>query len=95
METTITLEWEKIDNISTYVLQYYHNSGTTKENVNSTAGPSVTLEITGLTAGTKYNFTIITQHEGATSTGYSVEAATSKQDRKDHFKDFLFVKTTL
>lgn len=94
-ETNITLRWEKVDNISTYMLQYAHNGSMKEENVNSSAEASVTHDITGLTAGTKYNFTITTQLEGATSTGYSVEAVTSKQDWTYHFKDFLFVKTKL
>lgn len=94
-ETNITLGWEKVNNIPTYTLQYDLNGSTKKESVNSSAGTSITHEIAGLTAGTKYNFTIFTQSEGATSTGYSVEAVTSKQDRIYHFKEFLFVKCKL
>lgn len=92
-ETTITLKWEKVDNISTYALQYHHNGSMKEENVNSSAGAPITHVIAGLTAGTKYKFTIVTQLEGATSTGYSVKAVTSKQDQTYHFKAFLFVKT--
>lgn len=95
METAITLKWEKVDNISTYALHYNHNGSMKEENVNSSTAESITHVIAGLTAGTKYKFTIITQLEGATSTGYSVEAVTSKQDQMYHFKAFLFVKTKL
>lgn len=84
-ETNITLKWEKVDNISTYILQYDHKGSMNKENVSSSAGVSITHEIAGLTAGTKYNFTIITQLEGATSSGYSVEAVTSKPGWIYHF----------
>lgn len=89
-ETNITLKWEKVDNISTYMLQYDHSGSVKEENVTSSAGASITHEIAGLTAGTKYNFTIITLLDGATSTGFSVEAITSKHDWIYHFKVFLF-----
>lgn len=94
-ETNITLKWEKVNNSSTYMLQYDHNGSMMMENVSSFAEGSIIHEIVGLTAGTKYNFTIITHLEGATSTGYSVEVVTSKQDWIYRFKDFLFVKTKL
>lgn len=94
-ETTITLKWEKVDNISIYTLYYHQNGSMKEENVNSSPEASITHVIARLTAGTKYKFTIITQLEGATSTGYSVEAVTSKQDRIYHFKAFLFVKMKL
>lgn len=94
-ETTITLKWKKVDNLSTYALYYHQNGSMKEETVNSSPGASITHVIAGLTAGTKYKFTIITQLEGATSTGYSVEAVTSKQDQIYHFKAFLFVKTKL
>lgn len=94
-ETTITLKWEKVDNISTYALHYHQNGSMKEENATSSPGTSITHVIARLTAATKYKFTIITQLEGATSTGYSVEAVTSKRDQIYHFKAFLFVKTKL
>lgn len=78
-DVSITLMWEKVQNISTYIVRYFHNSS--KEvNVNCTEGASITQEIPGLTPGTKYNFTIITVREESKSTGYTVKAVTSKQD---------------
>lgn len=94
-ETNITLKWEKVDDIPTYMLQYDLNGYMKKESVNSSTAGSVTHEIAGLTASTKYKFTIFTQLEGATSTGYSVEGVTSKQNWIYHFKDFPFVKCRL
>lgn len=76
---SITLKWEKVQNISTYILRYFHNSSK-EDNVNSTEGASITHEILNLTPGTKYNFTIITVREESESTGYTVKAVTSKQD---------------
>ncbi|XP_056885193.1 receptor-type tyrosine-protein phosphatase H-like isoform X4 [Takifugu flavidus] len=74
-DVSITLMWEKVQNISTYIVRYFHNSS--KEvNVNCTEGASITHEISGLTPGTKYNFTIITVREESKSTGYTVKAVT-------------------
>lgn len=78
-EISITLKWEKVQNSSTYMLQYEHN-GTIKQDITSTAGAWVTHEISDLTPGTKYNFTIITKFEGSESPGYTLEAVTSKRD---------------
>lgn len=75
-ETSVTLSWEKVNNISTYILEYDHNR--TAVNVNNTAGASITHKISDLTPGTKYNFTIFTVLEGVSSSGYTVEAITSK-----------------
>ncbi|TNN03931.1 hypothetical protein fugu_000960 [Takifugu bimaculatus] len=74
-DVSITLMWEKVQNISTYIVRYFHNSS--KEvNVNCTEGASITHEISGLTPATKYNFTIITVREESKSTGYTVKAVT-------------------
>lgn len=75
-DVSITLRWEKVQNISTYILRYGHNSSI---DVNSTEGAWITHEISNLAAGTKYNFTIITVREESESTGYTVKAVTSKQ----------------
>lgn len=87
-ETSITLKWKKVDTVSTYILKY---NSTKEENVNSPVGESVTHEISNLTPGTKYNFTIITKFEDFESTGYSVEAVTSKRVQANHSIAFLFV----
>lgn len=80
-EISITLKWEKVQNNSTYILWYGHN-GSIKDDINNTVEAWVTHEVSGLTPGTKYNFTIITKFEGSESPGYTVEAVTSKRDWK-------------
>lgn len=76
-DVSITLKWEKVQNISTYILRYGHNSSM---EVNRTEAESITQEIPGLTPSTKYNFTIITVRDESVSTGHTIEAVTSKQD---------------
>lgn len=76
---SITLMWDKVQNISTYIVRYGYNSSM-EDRVNRTEGASITHEISRLTPATKYNFTIITVREESESTGYTVKAVTSKQD---------------
>ncbi|KAK9530484.1 hypothetical protein VZT92_011980 [Zoarces viviparus] len=72
-ESSITLKWDTVANISSYFLQYNNRVDAisiTPQN------KSVTYEVYSLTAGTKYNFTLITRFEKVNSTGFSFNAVT-------------------
>ncbi|XP_044034999.1 receptor-type tyrosine-protein phosphatase H-like isoform X2 [Siniperca chuatsi] len=74
-ESSITLMWDKVNTISTYILQYDNNVSSIKGSV-SYQEASVTREVSSLAAGTKYNFTLITVFENVNSTGFSFNAVT-------------------
>ncbi|XP_077959782.1 receptor-type tyrosine-protein phosphatase H isoform X3 [Gasterosteus aculeatus] len=76
-ETSITLKWEKVDDISTYFLRSEAMTPMDVPINDTTGGSSVEYVVTSLTAGKKYSFTIITTFEGANSTGFSYEAVTA------------------
>ncbi|XP_054454958.1 receptor-type tyrosine-protein phosphatase H-like isoform X2 [Anoplopoma fimbria] len=84
-ETSITLKWDKVNNITTYFLQYDNNEDGQKEVfINATdEEPSVKHVVTPLTAGRKYNFTLITVFEGVNSTGYTFQAVTAPENVKN------------
>ena len=78
-DTSITLQWSKVNNISKYVLKFNHNQTTVtipdgSESVNHTVSP--------LMSGTQYNFTLLTLFEtsieNVTSSGENIIAATGK-----------------
>lgn len=72
-ETSITLTWDKVNNISSYALQYESKEDT----INAPhQDASVTLEVSPLQAGTQYDFTLITRFEKVNSTGFSFNAVT-------------------
>ncbi|XP_043959328.1 receptor-type tyrosine-protein phosphatase H-like isoform X7 [Gambusia affinis] len=72
--SSITLKWEKVNNISTYKLEY--DSGI--KNISGTAGETfVQHVVSNLTAGTKYNFTLFTVLNGVSSSGFNFYAATA------------------
>ncbi|XP_071319679.1 receptor-type tyrosine-protein phosphatase H-like isoform X2 [Trachinotus anak] len=74
--SSITFMWDKVGNISTYNLSF-NNDGHVKEQSSATyQEESVKYEVSSLTAGKKYSFTVITVFEGVNSTGYTFEAAT-------------------
>lgn len=78
-ENSITLMWNKVNNIPTYLLQYEDNGISKVENINaSDSGASVTHEVSPLTAGTKYSFTLFTVFEEVNSTGHPFQAVTGK-----------------
>ncbi|KAM8836534.1 receptor-type tyrosine-protein phosphatase H-like isoform 2-T2 [Spinachia spinachia] len=79
-ETSITLKWQKVDNISTYFLRYKENSSMEDLIMDTNGGLSVEHVVTPLSAGRKYNFTIVTTSEGANSTGYSLDAVTAPRN---------------
>ncbi|XP_062269980.1 receptor-type tyrosine-protein phosphatase H-like isoform X2 [Platichthys flesus] len=73
-ETSITLQWEKVGNILTYVLV------SSDGDINITAAMEdkpVTHVTSGLTNGTKYNFTLFTVSENDRSSGVSILAVTA------------------
>ena len=78
-ENSITLMWDKVNNIPTYLLQYEDKGSSKVENITaSDSGTSVTHEVSSLTAGTKYSFTLFTVFEEVNSTGYMFQAVTGK-----------------
>ncbi|XP_037610793.1 receptor-type tyrosine-protein phosphatase H-like isoform X2 [Sebastes umbrosus] len=94
-ESSITLKWDKVDNILTYILQY-HNNGSLKEDfiTASEEGSSVTHLVTPLSAGRKYNFTLITAFEGVNSTGHRFDAVTAPLNAVD-FKSLDQTETSI
>ncbi|XP_056286341.1 receptor-type tyrosine-protein phosphatase H-like isoform X2 [Pseudoliparis swirei] len=82
-DSSITLKWDKVNSISTYYLQYFNEGVSKEEFINETEGsPSVTHVVTPLTAGRKYNFTLITSQD-VNSTGYSFVAVTAPLNAED------------
>ncbi|KAM9424712.1 receptor-type tyrosine-protein phosphatase H-like isoform 2-T2 [Pholidichthys leucotaenia] len=65
-ETSITLEWEKVNDFTSYILQYDKNS----VNISNTQ-TSVKHTVPNLTPGTKYDFTLIAVFEGVNSAEYT------------------------
>uniref|UniRef100_A0A3Q1ASY7 protein-tyrosine-phosphatase n=1 Tax=Amphiprion ocellaris TaxID=80972 RepID=A0A3Q1ASY7_AMPOC len=83
-ETSITLKWDKVKDISVYILQYDENGKPRVENIGAPPlDASVEYEVYPLTAGTKYNFTLITVFEGVNSTGYNFTAVTAPRNAED------------
>ncbi|XP_061911796.1 receptor-type tyrosine-protein phosphatase H isoform X2 [Entelurus aequoreus] len=82
-ETSITLQWEKLNNISTYFLQYGLRGGVKEERVNAMSGQLLVKHVvTHLTAGRKYQFRLISEFMGANSSGYIFSAPTAPEDVK-------------
>ncbi|XP_059180532.1 receptor-type tyrosine-protein phosphatase H-like [Centropristis striata] len=76
-ESSITLMWDKVNNISTYVLQYDYNGSSIEVTCDTFYhNATVTRVVSLLNAGTKYRFTLITVFEKVNSTGFSFNAAT-------------------
>ncbi|XP_054906943.1 C-type mannose receptor 2-like [Poeciliopsis prolifica] len=75
-ETSITLQWNKINNSTSYVL---HFNGT-ETNITAPDGDGpVNHTVTSLTAGTRYTFTLFSVFENVRSSGVSIAAATGKE----------------
>lgn len=71
--------WDKVNNISNYILQYEKNGSFTMKIISvSHREASVTYDVSSLDAGKKYNFTLITEFEGVNSTGYRFSNVTGK-----------------
>ncbi|XP_053301824.1 uncharacterized protein LOC128460608 [Pleuronectes platessa] len=79
-ETSVTLHWKKVENILTYVLV----SSDGEINVNAEMGNEPVTHVTsGLTNGTKYNFTLFTVSENVRSSGVSISAFTAPSNAED------------
>lgn len=81
-ETTITLSWRLVDNITTYFLKYENNGNIQVDSINESSSeenPFITHVVSSLTSGKKYNFTLITTSDGQNSTGYSLATFTGKK----------------
>ncbi|XP_013877936.1 tenascin-R [Austrofundulus limnaeus] len=73
-ESSITLQWNKVNNNVSFVLQF-NNSDT---NISSPDGAeAVTHTVSRLTAGTKYTFTLFSVFEDVRSSGVSLTAVTA------------------
>ncbi|XP_041817971.1 receptor-type tyrosine-protein phosphatase H-like isoform X2 [Chelmon rostratus] len=83
-ETSITLVWDTVNNISTYFLQYDDNVSSKEESISvSHQEASVTHVVSSLTAGTKYSFKLTTVFAEVNSTGYTFEAVTAPVNAKE------------
>ena len=73
-ETSITLQWNKVDDILNYRLLFNGS----EINVTTSAGNQVEHTIPGLTSGTKYVFTLLAVYESVRSSGVTLSAVTGK-----------------
>ncbi|XP_077359355.1 receptor-type tyrosine-protein phosphatase H-like isoform X2 [Festucalex cinctus] len=82
-ETSITLKWDKVNNISTYFLLYDLDGSEKEESVNASAYQTyVTHVVARLFAGRRYRFRIITEFKGANSSGFVYFAPTAPVNAK-------------
>ncbi|XP_068610969.1 receptor-type tyrosine-protein phosphatase H-like [Brachionichthys hirsutus] len=82
-ESSITLEWNKVNNASTYILRYDHGGSLKSENISAShLEPRVTYEVSPLNAGTEYNFTLFTVVENVSSSGHTFQAVTAPENVK-------------
>ncbi|XP_062267959.1 receptor-type tyrosine-protein phosphatase H-like, partial [Platichthys flesus] len=80
-ETSVTLQWKKVENILTYVLV---SSDGLETNVTAEiANEPVTHVTSGLTNGTRYNFTLFTVSENVRSSGVSISSFTAPRNAED------------
>ncbi|XP_014834961.1 PREDICTED: receptor-type tyrosine-protein phosphatase H-like, partial [Poecilia mexicana] len=76
-ESSITLQWNKGDNSTSFVLQF----NGTETNISSPDGDGpVTHTVTSLTAGTRYTFILYSVFEGVRSSGVQLTAVTAPQN---------------
>ena len=74
-ETSVTLQWNKVENILTYTLV------SSKGEINITASEGdqqVNHTISGLSSGTEYDFSLFTVFETVRSSGVNLTAVTGK-----------------
>ncbi|KAM4536991.1 receptor-type tyrosine-protein phosphatase eta-like [Odontesthes bonariensis] len=76
-ETSITLQWNKVNNNVSFVLQL---NGTTLNIEAPNGNGTVTFTVSSLTAGTKYTFTLFSVFENVRSSGISITAVTAPQN---------------
>ncbi|KAK5606374.1 hypothetical protein CRENBAI_022214 [Crenichthys baileyi] len=76
-ETSITLQWEPVNNNVSFILQY----NVAELNVAAPAGNGpLTLTVPSLTAGTRYTFTLFSVFENIRSSGVSITAVTAPEN---------------
>lgn len=75
--SSITLQWKQVNNITTYSLQYKFNE-TNKEETIRDDSETVTYVVSGLKSGKPYNFTLYTVLNEEMSTGYNFSAVTGR-----------------
>ncbi|XP_030622917.1 receptor-type tyrosine-protein phosphatase eta [Chanos chanos] len=83
-ETELTLKWDKVNNNSdySYILRY---SDETETNITeSDTNQIVTHDISSLSSGTKYSFTLYTVLEGVRSSGYNFSEVTNTNQLVTH-----------
>ncbi|XP_036969252.1 tenascin-X-like isoform X2 [Acanthopagrus latus] len=73
-ETSITLQWNKVNNNVSFILQF---NGTEINISAPVGGGPVTHTVSSLTAGTKYTFTLFSVFENVRSSGVSITAVTA------------------
>ena len=74
-ETSITLQWNKVNNNISFVLQF--NGTETSISAPHGDGP-VTHTVSSLSAGTKYTFTLFSVFEDVRSSGVKIAAVTGE-----------------
>ena len=74
-ETSITLQWNKVNNNVSFILQF---NGTEINISAPVGGGPVTHTVSSLTAGTKYTFTLFSVFEDVRSSGVNITAVTGK-----------------
>ncbi|MEQ2257615.1 hypothetical protein ILYODFUR_036474, partial [Ilyodon furcidens] len=72
-ETSITLQWNKVNNNTSFVLQFYYRD--TFISSPDGDGP-VNYTVSSLTAGTRYTFILFSVFENVRSSGVSITAVT-------------------
>ncbi|XP_078020253.1 fibronectin-like [Epinephelus lanceolatus] len=74
-ETSITLQWNKVNNNVSFILQF----NGTQINISAPDGDGpVTHTVSSLTAGTKYTFTLFSVFDNVRSSGLNITAVTGK-----------------
>lgn len=74
-ETSITLQWNKVNNNVSFILQF----NGTEANISAPVGDGpVTQTVSSLSAGTEYTFTLFSVFRNIRSSGVNITAVTGK-----------------
>ncbi|XP_062841276.1 receptor-type tyrosine-protein phosphatase H [Trichomycterus rosablanca] len=76
-ETSLTLQWNKVNNSNDYGYILSHNQGNKSIDVSKKEDFVVTETVSNLTSGTKYDFTLYTVFKGVNSQGYNFYQVTT------------------
>nr|XP_043870621.1 receptor-type tyrosine-protein phosphatase H-like isoform X18 [Solea senegalensis] len=79
-ETSVTLQWKKVGNILSYTLVF---NGREKNVTAQDGNVYVTETISGLSSGTKYDFSLFTVFENIRSSGVNLTAATAPRNTEE------------